>query len=122
MRERQLGNPEKWKTLCSIACVVILRALIRSSDLLYKVHLRQLCKWPHLNSSQRIIITPQHSIIDTVSLSNTHSHHFKMKFLLLITAVFTGSAFALPEPVSGDATLLGRDNVKLNQYRTLDDW
>lgn len=37
-----------------------------------------------------------------------------MKFLLL-TAALTVSVFALPE-------LMSRDNVKLNQYRTLDDW
>ncbi|KAH8760999.1 hypothetical protein F5883DRAFT_524306 [Diaporthe sp. PMI_573] len=43
-----------------------------------------------------------------------------MKFILL-AAAFTASAFALPEPVSRDTTLLARDNVKLNQYRTLDD-
>lgn len=40
--------------------------------------------------------------------------HSKMKFTLL-TAAFVVSAFALPD-------LLPRDNVKLNQYRTLDDW
>jgi hypothetical protein len=44
-----------------------------------------------------------------------------MKFILL-AAAFAASAFALPEPVSRDTTLLARDNVKLNQYRTLDDW
>lgn len=44
-----------------------------------------------------------------------------MKFLLL-AATFTISAFALPEHVSGGTSLLARDNVKLNQYRTLDDW
>lgn len=44
-----------------------------------------------------------------------------MKFILL-AATFAASALALPEHVSGATTLLGRDNVKLNQYRTLDDW
>lgn len=51
----------------------------------------------------------------SVSLSKPGSpNHSKMKFTLL-TAAFMVSAFALPD-------LLARDNVKLNQYRTLDDW
>lgn len=44
-----------------------------------------------------------------------------MKFLL-IAAACALPALALPEPVSGGVTLAARDNVKLNQYRTLDDW
>lgn len=37
-----------------------------------------------------------------------------MKFILL-AAAFAASSLALPD-------FLARDNVKLNQYRTLDDW
>lgn len=44
-----------------------------------------------------------------------------MKFLL-IAAACALPALALPEPVSGGDTLEARDKVKLNQYRTLDDW
>ena len=44
-----------------------------------------------------------------------------MQFLLLAAACAL-PALALPEPASGGVTLAARDNVKLNQYRTMDDW
>jgi hypothetical protein len=44
-----------------------------------------------------------------------------MKFLVL--AALAIPALAMPEPVSGDGSLVTRaDLPKLNQYRTLDDW
>ncbi|KAK7183170.1 hypothetical protein PSPO01_10717 [Paraphaeosphaeria sporulosa] len=43
-----------------------------------------------------------------------------MKFLALAAALAI-PALALPEPVSGGLSLQSRDNVKLNQYRNIDD-
>jgi hypothetical protein len=45
----------------------------------------------------------------------------KMKFLALAAALAI-PALAMPEPVSGGSSLDARDNVKLNQYRSMDDW
>ena len=53
--------------------------------------------------------------------TRTSSANLNMKFLLLV-GVCALPALALPEPVSGGVTLAARDNVKLNQYRTMDDW
>ena len=44
-----------------------------------------------------------------------------MKFLLFAAALAV-PALALPEPVSGGSFLEARDGVKLNQYKTLEDW
>jgi hypothetical protein len=44
-----------------------------------------------------------------------------MKFLVLAAAL-TVSAMAMPEPVSGGNSLNARDKVKLNQYKSMDDW
>jgi hypothetical protein len=44
-----------------------------------------------------------------------------MQFILLTAALAT-AALAMPEPVSGGASLGARAGVKLNQYANLDDW
>lgn len=44
-----------------------------------------------------------------------------MKFFLFAAAL-AAPALAMPEPVSEGASLVARDKVKLNQYRTMDDW
>jgi hypothetical protein len=44
-----------------------------------------------------------------------------MKFLA-VAAALAIPALAMPEPVSGGSALGARDNVKLNQYRSMDDW
>ncbi|CAE7030985.1 hypothetical protein PTTW11_04707 [Pyrenophora teres f. teres] len=43
-----------------------------------------------------------------------------MKFLVL--AAIAIPALAMPEPVSGNSSLLTRDFPKLNQHSTLDGW
>ncbi|KAH8726759.1 hypothetical protein GQ44DRAFT_771124 [Phaeosphaeriaceae sp. PMI808] len=43
-----------------------------------------------------------------------------MQFFLLAAAIAI-PALAMPEPVSGGASLNARDGVKLNQYATMDD-
>jgi hypothetical protein len=41
---------------------------------------------------------------------------------LMLAATLAIPALAMPGPVSGGLTLNTRDNVKLNQYKSMDDW
>ena len=45
-----------------------------------------------------------------------------MKLSIFSTALFLPIILAMPSDNAGSSNLEGRDNVKLNQYRTLDDW
>jgi len=45
-----------------------------------------------------------------------------MKLSILSTALYLPMILAMPSDPAAISQLEGRDNVKLNQYRTLDDW
>jgi hypothetical protein len=87
--------------------------------ILYKVlgSLVDLYKYRSSKSSK----IPRHHHSPPSSLILPSFNQIKMKFLVLAAAL-TVSAMAMPEPVSGGNTLNARDKVKLNQYKSMDDW
>lgn len=87
--------------------------LVRSLDLLYIEDIYVIFGNGLNSTHQYRSPTLDHKLRTSPWNPNSHNH-FKMKFALL-AAAFAASSLALPD-------LLARDNVKLNQYRTLDDW
>lgn len=83
---------------------------------IYKEHSSITFKDPNITYSSLVRFLSQSLYCDY----STHiSKHIKMKLFLLVAAIAVPT-LAMPE--AEGVSLNPRDKVKLNQYRTLDDW